>query len=281
MNGVPAIIRGLREIAGDYDALICDVWGVVHNGVRAYDFAVDALRRFRAERGRVVLLTNAPRPPSGVEAQLPNFGVPRDCYDAVVTSGGAARDDLARRASEGRLPMVHLGPERDVPLFHELDVELCGPERAAVVLCTGLYDDETETPEHYREILAGMKARDLPMICANPDVRVPRGGKLVHCAGGLAQAYEAIGGKVAYYGKPHGPIYGVALEAAGNPAHPLVIGDGLETDIRGANTMGIDALFVTQGLHAEELGGLTAENLTSLLGSRGLHARAAIETLTW
>jgi HAD superfamily hydrolase (TIGR01459 family) len=281
MNGVPAIIRGLREIAGDYDALICDVWGVVHNGVCAYEPAVDALRRFRAERGRVVLLTNAPRLPSGVEALLPNYGVPRDCYDAIVTSGGLARDDLIRRIVDGGLPIVHLGPERDVPLFHDLDVELCGPERASVALCTGLYDDETETPEHYRELLAGMKARDLQMICANPDVVVQRGGKLVHCAGGVAQAYEAIGGRVVYYGKPHAPIYGVALEAAGKPSRPLVIGDGLETDIRGANLMGMDALFVAQGIHAEELGGFTPENVTGLLGRRGMHARAAIETLTW
>jgi HAD superfamily hydrolase (TIGR01459 family) len=281
MNGVPVIISGLREIAGEYDALICDVWGVVHNGVRAYEPAVDALRRFRAERGRVVLLTNAPRLPSGVEALLPNYGVPRDCYDAIVTSGGLARDDLVRRIVDGSLPMVHLGPDRDVPLFHDLDVELCGPERASVALCTGLYDDETETPEHYCELLAAMKARDLLMICANPDVVVQRGGKLVHCAGGVAQAYEAIGGKVVYYGKPHAPIYAAALEAAGNPMSPLVIGDGLETDIRGANIMGIDALFVAQGIHAEELGGLAPDTLSGLFGSRELRARAAIETLIW
>ena len=281
MNSVPVIISGLREIAGEYDALICDVWGVVHNGVRAFQPAVDALRMFRAERGRVVLLTNAPRPPSGVEAQLPNFGVPRDCYDAVVTSGGVARDYLARRAEKATLPIVHLGPERDLSLFQGLDVELCGPERASVVLCSGLYDDDNETPEHYREILAEMKARDLTMICANPDVVVQRGGKIVHCAGGLARAYEEMGGKVAYYGKPHAPIYEVALEAAGKPLRPLVIGDGLETDIRGANMMGMDALFVAQGIHAGELGVFTAENVADLLGRRGLRARAAIETLTW
>jgi HAD superfamily hydrolase (TIGR01459 family) len=281
MNAAPVIIGGLREIAGQYDALICDVWGVVHNGVHAFEPAVDALRRFRQERGRVVLLTNAPRPPSGVEEQLPTYGVPRDCYDSVVTSGGAARDDLAARAARGRLQIAHVGPDRDLGLFAGLDVELCSPEKAEVVLCSGLYDDDNETPEHYREILGRMKARNLTMICANPDVVVQRGGKLVHCAGGVARAYEDLGGKVAYYGKPHAPIYAVALKAAGNPVRPLVIGDALETDILGANMMGMDALFVARGIHSGDLGALTPENLAQLFGGRGVMARAAIDALTW
>lgn len=281
MNGQAVIIRGLEEIAGDYDALICDVWGVVHNGVSAFAPAVEALRRFRADRGRVVLLTNAPRPPSGVEAMLPNYGVPRDCYDSIVTSGGGARDYLAGLAAKGTLPLLHLGPDRDLGLFEGIDVELCGPEKAAVVLCSGLHDDDNETPDNYRDILSRMKARELPMICANPDVVVQRGGKLVWCAGGIARAYEAIGGNVAYYGKPHAPIYDVALQAAGGPARPLVIGDGLETDIRGANAMGIDALFVAKGIHAAELGSLTQENLKRLFAGAGVRARAAMEELTW
>jgi len=281
MDGKPVIIRGLAEIAGDYDALICDVWGVVHNGVRAFDPAVAALKRFRRERGRVVLLTNAPRLPSGVEALLPNYGVPLDCYDTIVTSGGAARDHLARSAARARLPVFFLGPDRDLGFFAGLDVELCGPENASLVLCGGLYDDDKETPEDYREILAGLKARGLPMICANPDVVVQRGGKLVWCAGGLARAYEEIGGEVTYYGKPHAPIYDVALAAAGNPGRPLVIGDGLETDIRGANMRGIDALFVAKGIHAGELGGLTPDNLARLFARSGVEARAAMEELTW
>jgi len=281
MDVQPVIINGLSEIADDYDALICDVWGVVHNGVRAFDPAVAALRRFRTERGRVVLLTNAPRPPAGVEAQLPNYGVPRDCYDSVVTSGGAARDYIASRAAGGRLPILHLGPERDLGLFGGLDVELCGPDRARLALCSGLFDDDNETPQHYAAILAEMKARALPMICANPDVVVQRGDKRVWCAGGLARAYEDIGGEVAYYGKPHAAIYEVALKAAASPARPLVVGDGLETDIRGANIMGIDALFVAKGIHADELGGLTPGNLIDLFRRSGVRARAAMEQLRW
>jgi len=281
MASSPTIISGLREIAGDYDALICDVWGVVHDGVKPYWPAVEALRRFRADRGRVVLLSNAPRPSAPIERQLSVIGVPADSYDAVVTSGAAAREDIAQRAAGGPVAMMHLGPERDRPLYEGLDVELVGPEKASVVILTGLYDDEIETPEHYREILADLKNRDLAMICANPDVLVPRGGKLVYCAGALARAYEEIGGKVVYYGKPHLPIYKVALEAAGSPRRPLVIGDGLETDVRGANRLGIDALFIADGVHGEEIGALTPGNLAALFAKKGVSARAAMGALAW
>jgi HAD superfamily hydrolase (TIGR01459 family) len=281
MTPPPIILSGLRQIAGDYDALVCDVWGVVHDGERPHRPAVEALRRFRAERGKVVLLSNAPRPSAAIEQQLAKIGVPADCYDAVVTSGAAAREDIAHRAASGPLAMMHLGPERDIPLFEGLNVELVGPQKASVVLLTGLYDDESETPEHYREILADLKSRGLTMVCANPDVIVPRGGRLLHCAGGLARAYEEIGGEVVYYGKPHLPIYEVAFETAGSPKRPLVVGDGLETDLRGANRMGWDALFVVDGVHAKELGVLTAENLAALFAKKGVTARAAMAALAW
>jgi HAD superfamily hydrolase (TIGR01459 family) len=281
MTAVPTIISGLREVAGDYDALVCDVWGVVHDGVRPHWPAVEALRHFRADHGRVVLLTNAPRPSAAIEQQLAAIGVPADCYDAIVASGAAAREDIAHRAAGGPLAMMHLGPERDRPLYDGLNVELVGPEKASVVLLSGLYDDETETPEHYREILADLKSRGLPMICANPDVIVQRGGKLVYCAGALARAYEAIGGEVVYYGKPYLPIYKVALEAAGLPKRPLVIGDGLETDINGANRAGMDALFVAHGVHGEEIGALTPGNLAALFARKGVSARAAMGALAW
>ena len=281
MTAVPTIISGLREIAGDYDALVCDVWGVVHDGLKPYWPAVGALRRFRAERGRVVLLSNAPRPSAPIEQQLAVIGVPADSYDAVVTSGAAAREDIAHRAAGGRLAAMHLGPERDHPLYDGLNVELVGPQKASVVLLSGLYDDDTETPAHYRGILADLKSRGLLMICANPDVIVQRGGTLVYCAGALARAYEAIGGEVVYYGKPYLPIYKVALEAAGLPKRPLVIGDGLETDINGANRAGLDALFVAHGVHGEEIGALTPGNLAALFAKKGASARAAMGALAW
>jgi HAD superfamily hydrolase (TIGR01459 family) len=275
------IISGLREIAPDYDALICDVWGVLHDGLRPHWAAVEALRRFRAERGRVVLLSNAPRPPADIVRQLALIGVPEDCYDAIVTSGAAARDDIAGRAAEGRLALMHLGPERDYNLFEGLSVDLVGPDKAALVLLSGLYDDETETPEDYKPILSELKSRLLTMVCANPDVVVPRGGKLVPCAGALARDYESLGGEVVYYGKPHLPIFRVALEALGDAKRVLVIGDGIETDIKGANAAGLDALFIAHGVHAEEVGAPTPENLAKLFAKKGVKVRAAMGALAW
>lgn len=281
MNQPLPIISGLSKIAGQYDALVCDVWGVVHDGLKPYWPAVEALRRYRRERGRVVLLTNSPRLPSGIEVQFAQIGVPPDCWDAIVTSGGAVRGELGRRSAAGTLRVMHIGPERDEGLFAGLDISLVGPKDASVVVCSGLYDDETETPEHYRDLLAELKSLDLVMICANPDIMVQRGGKLVHCAGGVAASYEALGGKVTYYGKPHASIFELALETAGRPARPLVVGDGLETDVRGANAVGLDVLFVACGVHAKELGGLDSAHLAALFGRRGLAARAAIAALVW
>jgi len=174
-----------------------------------------------------------------------------------------------------------VGPERDRNLFQGLDVETVGPDKASLVLCSGLYDDDSETPDDYRDTLAGLKRRGLLMICANPDVVVQRGGRLVHCAGGIARAYEQIGGEVVYYGKPHLPIYKVALEAVGGPGRPLVIGDGLETDIRGANRAGLDALFVADGVHRKELDVLTPEAVAALFAKKGVFARAAMGALAW
>ena len=281
MNGSPVLVSGLGALAGDYNALICDVWGVVHDGAKAHPSAVEALVRFRKERGPVILLTNAPRPAEGIAAMLRHFGITEEAYDCIVSSGEAARDDLIARAHGGMLKMLHIGPERDNPVYEGLNVALVGPEQAEVVLCTGLFDDDNETPDDYAELLAKLKAHNLPMICANPDLFAPRGGKLVHCAGGIARVYENMGGEVMYYGKPKPPIYGTALKAAGEGAKVLVIGDALETDMAGANTMGLDALFVAHGLHKDELGDLTPESLSALFGHHGLKARAAVDILKW
>lgn len=281
MSGSPVLVSGLSEIAADYDAIICDVWGVVHDGVQAHPAAVAALARFRKERGPVVLLSNAPRPPEGVAAILHKMGVSGEAYDAIVTSGGAARVDLIARAHGSTLKMMHIGPERDNPVYEGLDVALVGPDEASVVLCTGLFDDDNETPLDYAGTLEALKARGLTMICANPDLFAPRGGVLVHCAGGIAKLYEQMGGEVTYYGKPKPPIYADTFKLLGEGKKILVIGDALETDIAGANTMGLDALFVACGLHKDELGDLTPESLSALFGHHGLKARAAVDILKW
>jgi HAD superfamily hydrolase (TIGR01459 family) len=281
MNGTPVLVSGLSAIAGGYDALICDVWGVLHDGVAAHPQAVEALLRFRQTRGRVVLLSNAPRPAAEIVTQLRLFGISDEVYDALVTSGGAARDELIRRIGSHALKLFHIGPERDETVFKGLAIEEVEAEAAEVVLCTGLYDDTVETPDDYADILAKLKAHDLTMICANPDILVPRAGQLVHCAGGVARAYEKIGGTVIYYGKPHKPIYAAAIEAAGKGARILVVGDALETDIAGANAMGLDALFVAHGLHKDEIGDLTPESLAALFARHGLKASAAVDVFKW
>ncbi len=281
MTAEPQLLTRFRDIAPEYDALICDIWGVLHNGATAFTAACDALKLFRAQHGRVVLLTNAPRPAKDLEEQFRRFGVPLDCFDAIVTSGAAARDDLERRAASGKLSLLHLGPDRDCNIFAGLNVELSDIAHAEIVLCTGLYDDETETPENYEGMLGEMQGRGLAMLCANPDLVVQRGGKLVFCAGALAQAYERAGGTAIYYGKPHRPIYDAVLSQLTGARRLLAIGDGLNTDIKGANTMGIDALFIADGIHGEDVAEFTARHMAELFAQAGVRARAAMRALVW
>lgn len=286
MANTPRIVSGLHDIAAGHDALICDVWGVLHNGVQVYEDAVEALSRFRADFGPVVLLSNAPRPAVALKEQFAKLGVPEDCYDAIVTSGEAAREDLAERAGRGKLAVYHLGPERDRGVFDGLAVACVEIPDAKLVLCTGLFDDDTETPADYRRLLLALKERDLLLLCANPDMVVQRGGKLVYCAGAIARAYEEIGGGVVYYGKPHAPIYRTVLAAAGRAARrqvlcPLAVGDGLETDIRGANNAGMDALFIADGIHGEDVGDVTPAALARLFDKAGVSSKAAMRALIW
>jgi HAD superfamily hydrolase (TIGR01459 family) len=250
-------VAGLNTLAGRYDAVLCDVWGVIHNGVAAHRAAADALVRFR-ERGVVILVSNAPRPAAVVLPHLDSLGVPRGAYDGVLTSGDLARRILVECAGQA---IHHLGPERDRPLFDGLTLTFTPVEAADAVICTGLLDDERETAEDYRGRLEAMQARALPMFCANPDIVVERGGQLIPCAGAIAALYEKIGGSVLYTGKPHRPIYQAALErvsaAAGRPVDPariLAVGDAIRTDIAGATAFGLDALLIARGIHAEELG---------------------------
>jgi HAD superfamily hydrolase (TIGR01459 family) len=278
----PRLIAGLSEIASDHDALICDIWGVVHNGQAPFAGAAEALRHFRRERGPVVLLSNAPRPAWSVEEQFRRIGVATDCYDAIVTSGGAARDDLkARLERQSRLSLYYIGPEQDAAILQGLSIMRADIEAADVALCVGLVDDLTETPEDYSDRLEAMRARNLTMLCANPDLKVYRGTQLCWCAGALARAYEEIGGPVLYYGKPYKAIYDVALKAAGAPRHALAIGDALITDLKGAGLAGLEALFIADGLHGEEIEPYTAQHLGEIFAAAGVGAKAAMRALTW
>ncbi len=275
----PRLISGLSELAPSYDALICDVWGVIHDGHKAHPEASQALQRFRQHHGPVVLLTNAPRLPSEVAAQCAQYGVPPGCYDAIVSSGGAARDELIRRSQKTELPLYYIGPDKDLAVVEGLSVTRTGIKDAQLAFCTGLEDDLTETVADYADRLAALNEGGLTMICANPDLVVHRGPQLCYCAGALAKEYERLGGAVIYYGKPHRPVYDAALAAAKSPKRALVVGDGLFTDILGANRAGIDALFIADGVHGEETQPYTEGHLGQLFQGAGVHARAACRTL--
>lgn len=257
MTHSPRKIASLAELKGRYAAVFCDVWGVVHNGEAAFPEAAHALAEARAGGTAVVLLTNSPRPHDGVEAQLHALGVPDDAWDRIVTSGDVTRDLIAA----GPRRIFHLGPDRDYPIFEGLDVELVEEFEADAVVCTGLFDDEVETPESYTELLTRLRARNLPFICANPDVMVERGDRLIWCAGVLARDFAQLGGRTLVAGKPHAPIYEAALKAAASVlgrdvarSEVLAIGDGVMTDIKGAADNGIDALYISGGVHAREHG---------------------------
>jgi HAD superfamily hydrolase (TIGR01459 family) len=286
---LPPFIAHFATLAGDYDVALCDVWGVVHNGVVAAPEACDALTRFRERGGTVVLITNAPRPGERVARTiLDRLGVPSAAYDGIISSGDVTRALIAARAGAR---VFHIGPERDLPLFDGLDSPMAPLERADYVVCSGLLDDTVETPRDYEELVARMHARALPMICANPDVVVERGDKLVYCAGAIADLYAAAGGDVVYAGKPYRPIYEQALRLAeaarGQRVQQhrlLAIGDSVRTDLKGAAAFGIDALFVTAGIHAEELGDRSdpdAATLSGIFAAAGVAPKAVMHRLSW
>jgi HAD superfamily hydrolase (TIGR01459 family) len=275
-------------LAPRYDAVLCDVWGVVHNGVAAHADAVDALARFRAAGGTAILISNAPRPRDWVVRSLDRFGVPRKAYDGIVTSGDVTRAFLAGHPGK---TILHIGPQRDHTIFDGLGVAFGTVEAADYAVCTGLYDDDNETPEDYRDLLGRVRARSLLMVCANPDLVVERGDRLVYCAGAIADLYAGLGGEVLYAGKPHLPIYQEAfaqVAAARGAEVPrervLAIGDSVRTDLAGAAQAGIDCLFVTAGIHAEELGGRHDPDLGALaaiFAGAGIAPKAVMRRLVW
>lgn len=263
------IIANLAEVSAQYEAVFCDLWGCLHNGVSPFPAAVAALQAYRAAGGTVLLLTNSPRPKSSVIKQLDSIGVPRDCYDEVVSSGDAAQYALVTGAVGRRV--FHIGAAKDQVFFTDFaeDVAMIAAKESPIVqvplaeaegiVCTGLFDDQTETPDDYRAQLLLAKTRGLPMLCANPDLIVDLGHKRIFCAGAIAQAYEAMGGGALYFGKPHPPIYDLARRRltalmAREDVPVLCIGDGIATDVQGGQSEGLDTIFVTGGLAADQFG---------------------------
>lgn len=284
-NSIP-LISSIAPFADGRIAWLVDIWGVIHNGLIPFLPAAEACAAFRNRGGTVLLLSNAPRPAASVVEQLDRIGVPRSAYDSILTSGDASRELIVRAAGSGRA-IGHIGPERDLPLFQNA-VTPVPLQKAQTVVCSGLYDDERETPESYIEILALLKKRGVDMICANPDLTVERGGRIIYCAGALAKAYEDMGGVVAYAGKPYLPVYELAFERLMNlrgeavdRSRVLAIGDGVGTDIAGAAAAGIDSIYVASGVHAGPGGRIDAETVAEIFADVARKPIAAMNGLAW
>ena len=275
----------LRDLVGDVDVLLSDIWGVVHNGLVSFPEACTALYTFRQRGGTVILITNAPRPADSVQRQLRKLGVADDTYDAIVSSGDLTRHYLSDHP--GR-KVFWLGPGRDNSIYRGLDPVLSLLEQADYIVCTGPFDDETETPEDYRAMMQKARERQLTLICANPDIVVERGDRLVYCAGAIAELYRELGGEVIFYGKPHRPIYDRAMALAAEHRgraveldRVLAIGDSVRTDLAGAHGFGINCVFVTRGIHAEEFEGVDQLDPASVKELFGHPPHALTRELKW
>ncbi|KFI32144.1 TIGR01459 family HAD-type hydrolase [Haematobacter massiliensis] len=290
------IIEHIAEVSDEYDVLFCDLWGCVHDGVRAFPAAVEALKTWRAEGRRVMILTNSPRPRPSVRRQLERLGVPPECYDDITTSGDAAQTAMVEGAV-GR-KVWHIGAKEHSSFFTEMakdtaaeaaslpPIELVPAEAAEGIVCTGPFFEMTETPADYVERFKPLVDRGVKLLCANPDIVVDQGDQRIYCAGALAELYETMGGTSLYFGKPHAPIYDLArrrLQQIGIDAGRIAgIGDGPATDVIGALENGIDAIFVSGGLAAWET--RTEEQpepeaLTAYLREKGLDPQYTIGRL--
>src|SRR5450432_2451103 len=278
-------VEQLHDLVDGVDVVLSDIWGVVHNGLVSFPEACAALQAFRAQGGTVILITNAPRPADSVQRQLRKLGIVDETYDAIVSSGDLTRHFVA---DHPRKKMFWLGPERHNSIYRGLDPVLAPLEVADYIVCTGPFDDETESAEDYRGMMLQARERELTLICANPDIVVERGDRLVYCAGAIAELYRELGGDVIFYGKPHRPIYECAIElAAERQSHPielkrvLAIGDSVRTDLAGAHGFGVDCLFVTRGIHSEEFEGIDQLDTASVKELFGHPPKALMRELRW
>lgn len=281
----------LSELVDHYDGLLCDIWGVIHNGGAAFNDAVDALCRTRAGGRFVILITNAPRLSKDIYPQLARFGVPREAFDTIITSGDVTAHLVANQPD---LPLFHFGPARDQSILEGLANPIVGISDAKLCLLTGPLDDTIETVDIYHSLLKEMRDNAVEMICANPDLVVRSGKRMVICAGSIAQYYRQLGGTVIFAGKPEPAIYRESLKSAATlmgrdalKGRLLAIGDGLPTDIKGAADNGFDAYFVAGGIHAKEFGPLNvADNAVKAVSNIknrfiGLNLVGVCDQLVW
>src|ERR1700704_6984933 len=278
-------VERLRDLVDGVEVGLSDIWGVVHNGLESFPEACAALRSFRNQGGTVILITNAPRPADSVQRQLRKLGVADESYDAIVSSGDLTRHFVADHPGQ---KVFWLGPERHNSIYRGLDPALAPLEQADYIVCTGLFDDETESAEDYRGMMLQARERKLTLICANPDLVVERGDRLIYCAGAIAELYRELGGEVIFYGKPHRPIYERAMELAaerkGDPIplnRVLAIGDSVRTDLAGAHGFGLDCLFVTRRIPAEGFEGIDQLPPASVQELFGHPPRALTRELRW
>ena len=278
-------VERLRDLVDGVEVILSDIWGVVHNGLEAFPEACEALHTYRSRGGTVILITNAPRPADSVQRQLRKLRVADDTYDAIVSSGDLTRHYVAGHPGAR---VFWLGPERDGAIHRGLDLKLSPLDQADYIVCTGLFDDETESAEDYRPMMREALERKLTLICANPDIVVERGDRLIYCAGAITELYRELGGDVIFYGKPHRPIYERAITlAAEHGGHEikldrvLAIGDSVRTDLAGAHGFGIDCLFVTRGIHSEEFQGIDQLDPASVKELFGHPPAALTRELRW
>ena len=282
-----ARIAPLSELLDRYDGLLCDIWGVLHNGDAAFSDAVDALCRARAFGRFVILITNAPRLSKDIYPQLARLGVPPESFDSIITSGDVTAQLIAKQPDA---PLFHFGPERDNSILEGLTNPIVDHSDAKLCLLTGPLDDTIETTDIYHDLLEQMHENAVEMICANPDLVVRSGNRMVICAGSIAQRYAHLGGKVSFAGKPEPAIYEEALRRAASltgrdipKSRLLAIGDGLATDIKGAADNGFDAYFIVGGIHASVFDELNAQEAVNRIKTKflGLNLVGVSDRLSW
>jgi len=268
------IIKGLSQVQSKYDTFFIDLWGVIHNGVELYPEAIEVLEKLDKLNKKFVLISNAPRPSKSVEKYLISLKMNKVFTKKVFTSGEAALQTLKKKFYGSKF--YHLGPERDKDLIKGLEENETNLDKCDFILCTGLFEDKKKTLEYYNNLLK--KYTKLKMLCTNPDLIVHRGTETEYCAGTLAAIFKKLGGNVIYFGKPYPEIYNFCME---KNETILAIGDNIRTDIRGANKMKFDSLFITGGIHKKEFLKLSAHNYDKVLVKYKTKTNYYQERLSW
>ena len=268
------LIKGLSEIQSEYDAFFIDLWGVIHNGVQLYPGAINVLENLNKLNKRYVLISNAPRPSKSVEQYLIKLKMDKAFLKNIFTSGEAALQILRKNIYGEKF--YHLGPKRDKDLVKEFEKNKTNLNQCDFILCTGLFDDEENSLNYYENLLK--KYTKLKMVCTNPDLIVHRGSNTEYCAGSVAAIFEKLGGQVDYFGKPYPEIYNFCIK---KNETILAVGDNIRTDIRGANKMKFDSLFIIDGIHKKEFLNLPVENYDKVLKKYKTETNYYQERLSW